>query len=564
MFTNRTLTVTLTLAMTLMAMAQAPRTERLPGQEPTDIRYSENRRGIATTGSTDSLIEIRNLEIRTYVDTLRIISMHTDTIDRTAQQDPNDRRGHYVELHVGGGIGSVTGLGTKQHTFIGRDILSKDQNGRAEATEKGGLSGMAQLQYVCFFHPSVGVGIGAWLANYTSYGTINGSFVYPRSAANLDSDHEPYEHHADIKQWRERQTVHTVGIPVSLQFQGWGKKRGAAGFFFDLGVAPVYTMVDCPYMTNYHVLGGEIEHWGKYPQWGNTDGGPELHEARDFRTIGYAGQKGKLTIKQFTATAFFDIGLLIRMSRHTDLLLGVYGHYTFLDIQQAKAEKIGWKTEDFPNVNMAPYNGMLAGQWQEETTDANGNITTNYINGTGALPVRPIEAGVKIGLHWHTQFKPKHRQSYEQHLDTVIQLAQRVDTVVSEHVETITRAEHVQHQVDKLNRIYFSFDSYTLNEDSKQFLAAIARQLSTIPNKIIIGGHASKEGTQRHNEQLALNRALAVRRYLISLGIDAKRMIAKEYGSSVPNAINTGNEMSLDRRVEIIVVDDTEHELKTY
>ena len=528
MFTNRTILTLIVCAATLCATAQESRTERLPGSEPTDVRSSETRRTLSSNPTADSVLNIRTT-IRTYVDTLRIISMHTDTLRQAAELDPNDRRGHYVELHAGAGLGSVEGLGESKYGFIRRDL----QHATASGYEKAGLSGVVQLQYAYFFHPSVGIGIGAWLANYTSHGTLSGEFVYPRTATMLDSDNEPYEHHAAIGAWDERQTVHTVGVPVSLQFQAWGKKRGAAGFFFDLGAAPVYTV-----KSNYHVLSGNIEHYGRYEQWAMTGKpAPELHDVKEFHSITYNGQQAALDVKRFSATAFVDLGLLIRMSQHTDLLLGIYAHYTFLDIQNASLTDIGWKTDDFPNLDMQPYNGILA---------------TNCIKGQ----LHPAEAGVKLGLHWHTPAKPKQHYTYEQHMDTTVRLAERRDTVIIEKVETLSRTEQVQQQIDKLNRIYFAFDSYALNEESKQFLAAIAQQLNTVPNKIVIGGHASKEGTKRHNEQLALNRALTVRRYLISLGVDAKRMIAKEYGSTVPNAINTHNEMSLDRRVEIILQDE--------
>lgn len=549
--------------MALCATAQELRTERISGQEPTDIRHCETSQGIESSGSADSLIEVRNIEIRTYVDTLRTITMRTDTIRQTEEINPNDRRGNYVELHAGAGIGSVTGLGSKNHNFLSRDLYW----GNASATNKAGVSGVAQLQYVCFFHPSVGIGIGAWLANYTSYGTLAGDFVFPMSPKIVDSSGEPYIHHATINSWTERQTLHTIGVPISLQFQAWGKKRGAAGFFFDLGAAPVYTLVDCQYLSNYHILNGEIEHWGAYPNWSSGDNMLELHEVREFHKIAYNGQKGSLSVKRFTATAFFDLGLLIRLSRRTDMLIGIYGHYTFLDIQNAPPAEIGWKTEDFKNLEMSEYKGMLASKWQEDkTVTANETSMTSktLVNNTGMLNLHPVEAGVKLGLHWHSAFKPKKKLTYEQHLDTALQLVERHDSIINARVITLTRAQQVQQHVDKLNRIYFTFDSYTLSDEAKQFLAAIADQLRTIPNKIIIGGHASKEGTRRHNEQLALNRALAVRRYLISLGIDAKRMMAKEYGSSVQNAINTNNDMSLDRRVEIIVIDNANQELVTY
>ena len=548
MFTNRTLLTFIACAATLCISAQDHRTERMSGQEPTDISRSETRQGITGNNSADSVISIRTYEIRTYIDTLRTITMRTDTIRKVANADPNDRKGHYVELHAGVGYGSVMGLGSLDKMLLSREMRYFN----AKAQESAGLSGVVQLQYACFFHPSVGIGIGAWMANYTSYSTIDGEFVLPRSAKVIDSSGEPYEHHATISDWRERHTLHTIGVPISLQFQAWGKKRGAAGFFFDLGIAPAYTLLTKDnLLTNYHVLSGTVEHWGRYPQWA-TDGvpAPELHQQHEFQTESYADKKSGLTIKKFTATAFFDIALLIRMSRHTDLLLGVYGQYTFLDIQDARdpetgdLPEIGWKTDAFPNLNMPPYNGMLASRWM----DKDKNIMSGNLH--------PVEAGVKIGLHWHTPFKPKQRFSYEQHMDTTIQLVERHDSIVNERIETLSRAEHIQRQLDKLNRIYFAFDSYALTDDTKQFLADIAAQLQTIPNKVIIGGHASKEGTRRHNEQLAVNRALAVRRYLISLGIEPKRLIAKDYGSTVPNAINTGNEMSLDRRVEIIVLDE--------
>ena len=532
MCTKRTSIIVPALCVALGMAAQDVFTERVAGHELIEVRHSEQRISLPIDPlSTDSLVEVRSLEVNTYTDTLRTVTMRMDSVTRT---DSLPRKGHYVEIHGGIGLGNV-GYG-----FLSKDLVLSSATGHEQAS----VSGVVQLQYAYFFHPNVGIGVGAWLSNYTSHGYLSGEFVYEGTKQQadgkyvpdlesgiIDSDGEYYDHHATIKSWQERQTIHTIGIPLSLQVQAWGK-QDKAGFFMALGAAPAYAV-----MSNYRVLDGAIEHWGKYPH----RGGAEVHDAHEFGTIDYTGKQGKQSIRQFTATTFVDLGLLIKMSQHTDFMIGVYGHYTVMDMQTASPTDIGWKSEQFPQINMQPYGGIIA---------------TNSIAGT---PLRPWQAGVKIGVHWHSVNKP--RTTIVQHADTTLQTVARNDSVWTSRIDTLQRiiprqVEQVQQQIDKLNRIYFAFDSHELTDESKHFLDQIAEQLKTIPNNILIGGHASKEGTRAHNARLAKNRALVVKYYLVDCGIPATRMKTVDYGSSVRNAINLSEDLSLDRRVEIIVVDE--------
>lgn len=472
--------------------------------------------------TTDSLVTVRTLEVRTVTDTLRQATQREQTVEVT---DSATRKGNYVEFHLGGGLGNA-----------GYGLLRKDlTDPSATGHEQAAFSAALQLQYAHFFHPNVGIGIGAWLANYTSYGSLSGDFVFQKQ---YDSDDlggtalsEEYVHHVEIKSWRERHTVHTVGVPISLQFQAWGK-RETAGFFAALGVAPTYTL-----KSNYNVLEGEIEHWGEYGENGSK--GP-LHDAHEFHAIDYKGTTGKFTLQQISATAFVDLGLLVKMSEQTDLLLGVYGHYTVKDLQGERSiKRIGWRTDEFPNLLMEPYRGILA---------------TQCIGKDGAL--HPWQAGIKLGVHWHS--KPQPRRHTVMVPDTIMQIVERQDSVWVERIDTIhlTPTQRIQREIDKLNRIYFAFDSYLINDESKLFLDQIAEQLKTIPNQVVIGGHASREGLRIHNQRLAHLRALVVKYYLVDKGVPSKRLIVRDYGSSVPNAINVNHELSLDRRVEIIVQEE--------
>lgn len=522
---SRTIILSLAAIAALGCLAQETYTERIAGSQ-TDVQITEQRQPLPVEPqSSDSLVEVRTLEVRTYMDTLRVVSEQQVPVDEPA--DPTSRKGHHVQFQIGGGVGSIV-------SAI-RDELTMPASGTGY--ELFGVSALVQLQYAWYFHKNWGIGLGLWMTNYTSHGYLGGDVIYSGAGIN-DSDGENYEHHAQINRWHEKQIIHTVGVPVSIQAQTWNK-RNTAGFFADLGAAPSYAV-----MSSYRLTEGEIEHWQKLPQ----RGGAEVHQSHEFTTVDYANggspdvkQKGTVAVKPLI-TAFADMGVLIKMSKQTNLLLGLYGQYTVNNIQNSSQRELAWRDSRYPCLDVPLYDGMLA--------------TTNIKHG-GAL--HPWEAGVKIGVHWYNLDKP--RTTTVMRNDTTLQPIARYDSVWTARIDTLGRmlppsTEHIQRMIDTLNRVYFAFDSHQLSEESMRCLDLIAEQLKTIPNKIMIGGHASKEGTHAHNERLAHYRALMVKYYLVDRGIPATRMIVKSYGTSMPNAINIHGDLSLDRRVEIIVQEE--------
>jgi len=150
----------------LCSVQAQPVSERVAGTEQTGMQHIELRQTLsADPGSKDSLVEVRILDVRTYMDTIRAIEQRGDNI--TIPADPGERRGHYVQTHVGAAIGSVGNGGLK------RDYVLPE----VQSSQQAALSGVVQLQYAYFFHRNVGIGIGAWLSNYTSYGNLSGEYV---------------------------------------------------------------------------------------------------------------------------------------------------------------------------------------------------------------------------------------------------------------------------------------------------------------------------------------------------------------------------------------------------
>ncbi|MGQ9847922.1 MAG: OmpA family protein, partial [Bacteroidales bacterium] len=110
--------------------------------------------------------------------------------------------------------------------------------------------------------------------------------------------------------------------------------------------------------------------------------------------------------------------------------------------------------------------------------------------------------------------------------------------------------------VVRLNNIFFEFAKAVLLPESFPELDRTAEFLknnSTI--EIEIGGHTDDIGSDDYNQKLSERRARAVADYLISKGVDAKRITVVGYGESRPIAFNTDEEgRAMNRRVEFKVM----------
>lgn len=83
--------------------------------------------------------------------------------------------------------------------------------------------------------------------------------------------------------------------------------------------------------------------------------------------------------------------------------------------------------------------------------------------------------------------------------------------------------------------VHFGFDEYSLNSSEKAKLKVQARYLKENPSKkVTVAGHTDYIGTREYNLALGERRANAVKRYLVSQGIDSSRIETVSYGKSKP------------------------------
>ncbi|MCC8427157.1 OmpA family protein [Mucilaginibacter sp. UR6-11] len=103
------------------------------------------------------------------------------------------------------------------------------------------------------------------------------------------------------------------------------------------------------------------------------------------------------------------------------------------------------------------------------------------------------------------------------------------------------------------SNIQFEFNSGILKTASYPIMDRAAAEMKKEPSvKFILNGHASAEGTDAHNMSLSVERATAVKAYLVNSGISADNLEVKGYGDKKPVADNSSEAgRAKNRRVEI-------------
>lgn len=106
----------------------------------------------------------------------------------------------------------------------------------------------------------------------------------------------------------------------------------------------------------------------------------------------------------------------------------------------------------------------------------------------------------------------------------------------------------------QLQRIYFGYDRYDLDETSRSILEANARCIQQRGyTKVVIEGHADERGETEYNLALGQRRADTVKRYLIDLGVSPSVLTTISYGEEKPIDTRSDEEAwSKNRRAELV------------
>lgn len=105
--------------------------------------------------------------------------------------------------------------------------------------------------------------------------------------------------------------------------------------------------------------------------------------------------------------------------------------------------------------------------------------------------------------------------------------------------------------------VYFAYDSSAISDSERAKIEAVADLLRGAPNRrLIVEGHCDERGSNEYNLALGERRALAVRAYLVSLGVASDRIQTKSFGEEQPVAMGHSEDAwRLNRRGEFVIVE---------
>jgi len=107
-----------------------------------------------------------------------------------------------------------------------------------------------------------------------------------------------------------------------------------------------------------------------------------------------------------------------------------------------------------------------------------------------------------------------------------------------------------------INNLFFELNKAVLTPESEPELKRIVSVLNENKSLMIeISGHTDNTGSDEFNNKLSLDRADAVKTYLLNAGIDSKRIQTRGYGKTKPKESNDTEEgRAANRRVEFVIL----------
>lgn len=106
--------------------------------------------------------------------------------------------------------------------------------------------------------------------------------------------------------------------------------------------------------------------------------------------------------------------------------------------------------------------------------------------------------------------------------------------------------------------LYFDTNKYNLNEDATRRLDTVIAYMGLMPSvkTATIEGHADYRGTHPYNDVLSNRRAVTVREYMKSKGVEETRINLRYFGKRKPAASNkTRGGMAKNRRVRVRLIE---------
>lgn len=426
---------------------------------------------------------------------------------------------HYLDLTVGGGLHSIQ-FSPKEGDF----------------TPGTGMEVRAGYRRVIDEHWSWGLGLGVSWYNARSFYE---DYRIARAAVD-DQNGEPYEYRVIFTDWKEKQHLVNLELPVAAYYQ-----QPISTLWSFLGSAGLKFIV--PVSNKYTILDGEMETKGYFKQLTNIEY-ENLPQHGFFKEEGF---EGEASLRKFGGGVFVDAGLL-RSFKHGDmsLYMGLYFNYGVTDLSKEHTSSL-FDGKSYPGV-----------------------LSSNLVDGAHL-----IAAGLKVGITFGMprifplpemqhelamededteNIEAEIRKFETDEVEEVLRIARQL--AQQEEERKARELANVKEVVKWLNnnvKVEFKLGEAVIqmNDEIQTYINDLTNYIKNTPGRrILIWGHTCNLGKESKNIELGMQRAEAMRKLLISAGCPINRVMARSKGSSEPLVPNTSEaNRQKNRRIEIVV-----------
>lgn len=462
-------------------------------------------------------------------------------------------------------------------------------------------SGNAAVGLQYYFVPCFGLGTGVQFSNYLSKTTFDAPWVFNGVDKYGDAYTQTVTTHA-----AEIQQMYMLEIPIGLHFRAIGETKkvgfiGALGVKLGLPLKGTYKMKDAANISNniyYPIYDLQIRDIPTVIEDGII---PAYSDECLLSTLNNGTRQPIMAL--FNVAGFAQAGVLFQLTKRIDMSVTAFADYYINDVVAYRSSEAICFGLDLPK---GEYASPLSNERQSV-----GFINTNTVSS-----VHPWNAGLKIGFHFNTG-KTDAQRAYDKeqrekrraarlaaeqarlaaadslaNLPPVIAPAPLpkteedtltpelptapvrncdcIDTIYIYVHDTIyinTAHQQAQAPVDAVTQIteameksiiWFDLDSDKPILEPKDILINIAAILKAHPEqRVYVNGHACLLGKPAYNMDLAMRRAKAVAKQLITLGVNADQLVVQTKGANEPYKFNGAHTLEKDRRVEIIPIEES-------
>lgn len=183
---------------------------------------------------------------------------------------------------------------------------------------------------------------------------------------------------------------------------------------------------------------------------------------------------------------------------------------------------------------------------------ASGLMSSGYAHDASGIVVRDNSGDCVRTSNWTKQSATTQCDSHL--LPPPVAAAPAPEPVAAPAPAEIAAIEPQRDPINISEKAQFDFDRAVLRAEDRQRLDTAIAEMKNLPEDaaIQITGYTDSVGTEEYNRDLSIRRAQAAQEYLVSNGVDQKRIVLSGMGESNPIASNdTADGRAMNRRVEV-------------